>query len=420
MVVVSAENVSKSYRLGAVGSASLQEDFERFWARIRRRPDPLLKVDQHARNDGHGHFWALRDVSFDVNQGDVIGIIGRNGAGKSTLLKILSQVTGPTSGRIRLRGRIASLLEVGTGFHQDLTGRENIFLNGAILGMTKAEIRQKLDEIIDFSGVEEFIDTPVKRYSSGMNVRLAFAVAAHLEPEILIVDEVLAVGDAAFQRKCLGKMGDVARTGRTILFVSHDLGSVSRLCHRGVLLADGRVEASGYIADVIARYTSDPSQLVDGYAELSTRADRTGSQAVRLHSIELLADSKRSALFEIGSCLTAAMALDVKANVGPLRIVMVVNAQNGTAAMELHNSDSGHSLSPQQGRHRITVHVPQLRLYPGDYAVDVWIGDDQANRLDYVKDAIKFQMVQTPTSGIGRTLLRNEAVVYERSEWVND
>ncbi len=421
MVVVSAEKVSKAYRLGVVGGASLQEDFQRFWARIRRQPDPLLKVDHlHARNDGHGHFWALRDVSFEVNQGDVIGIIGRNGAGKSTLLKILSQVTGPTSGQIRLRGRIASLLEVGTGFHQDLTGRENVFLNGAILGMTKAEIRRKLDEIIDFSGVEEFIDTPVKRYSSGMNVRLAFAVAAHLEPEILIVDEVLAVGDAAFQKKCLGKMGDVARNGRTILFVSHDLGSVSRLCQRGILLADGRIESSGHIADVIAQYGMDGTRSVDGYADLSGRADRTGSQTVRLHSIELRAGSKRSAVFEIGSCLTAAIVLDVKNHVGPVRVAMVVNTQNGTPVLEMHNSDSDHVWAPGAGQHRLTVHVPKLRLYPGDYSVDIWIGDDQAHRLDYVKDTIKFQMVQTPDSGIGRTLLRNEAVVYERSEWVND
>ena len=228
--VISVEQVSKAYRLGQIGGGTLKEDFARWCAKLSGKPDPLLKIGQehHARRMGE-QFWALENVSFEVKQGEVLGIIGRNGAGKSTLLKILSQVTTPTSGRIKIKGRIASLLEVGTGFHPDLTGRENVFLNGAILGMTKAEIRKKFDEIVAFSGVEEFIDTPVKRYSSGMYVRLAFAVAAHLEPEILIVDEVLAVGDAEFQKKCLGKMQDVATGGRTVLFVSHNMAAISRL-----------------------------------------------------------------------------------------------------------------------------------------------------------------------------------------------
>src|ERR1700722_18675097 len=235
-IVISAENISKAYRLGQIGGGTLREDFARWWAKMLRRPDPFLKIgeEHHARKMGE-QFWALDDVSFEVKKGEVLGIIGRNGAGKSTLLKILSQVTTPTSGQIKIRGRIASLLEVGTGFHPELTGRENIYLNGAILGMTKAEIRKKFDEILAFSGIEEFIDTPVKRYSSGMYVRLAFAVAAHLEPEILILDEVLAVGDAEFQKKCLGKMQDVAANdGRTVLFVSHNLGAVKALCNTAI------------------------------------------------------------------------------------------------------------------------------------------------------------------------------------------
>src|SRR5580700_6878824 len=220
-IVISVESVSKTYRLGQIGGGTLKEDFARCWSRLMRKPDPFLKIgeEHHARKMGE-LFWALDNVSFGVKRGEVLGVIGRNGAGKSTLLKILSQVTMPSSGQVKIKGRIASLLEVGTGFHPDLSGRENVFLNGAILGMTKAEIRGKFDSIVAFSEIEEFIDTPVKRYSSGMYVRLAFAVAAHLEPEILIVDEVLAVGDASFQKKCLGKMGQVSREGRTILFVS--------------------------------------------------------------------------------------------------------------------------------------------------------------------------------------------------------
>lgn len=256
--VISVENVSKSYRLGMIGGATLKEDFARWWAKARRKPDPLMKIgdEQHARRIGE-QFWALKDISFEIKEGEVLGIIGRNGAGKSTLLKILSQVTAPTSGEIKIKGRIASLLEVGTGFHPELSGRENIFLNGAILGMTKGEIRRKFDEIVAFSGIEEFIDTPVKRYSSGMYVRLAFAVAAHLEPEILIVDEVLAVGDAAFQKKCLGKMKDVAGRGRTVIFVSHTMSAVKTLCSRAILLEGGRVQLDTLAEEAVAAYLNE-------------------------------------------------------------------------------------------------------------------------------------------------------------------
>ena len=229
--VISIENLSKSYRLGTIGSGTIREDLDRWWAKLRKRADPTLKIgeEHRARHVGQ-EFWALEDISFKIEGGDVLGVMGRNGAGKSTLLKILSRVTGPTSRFVKIRGRIASLLELGTGFHPELTGRENIFLNGSILGMTKIEIRNKFDEIVAFSEIGNFIDTPVKRYSSGMYVRLAFAVAAHLEPEILIVDEVLAVGDTQFQKKCLAKMGDVSREGRTILFVSHNLDTIRNLC----------------------------------------------------------------------------------------------------------------------------------------------------------------------------------------------
>ena len=239
--VFSVENLSKSYKLGQIGTGTFSRDIEMWWARRRGKPNPFLKIGQTDDASLEGEtLWALRDVSFEVQQGEVLGIIGRNGAGKSTLLKILSRVTAPTSGLVKVKGRIASLLEVGTGFHPELTGRENIYLNGAILGMSKEEVRRKFDEIVAFAEIEKFIDTPVKRYSSGMYVRLAFAVAAHLETEILLVDEVLAVGDAEFQKKCLGKMGDVAsQEGRTVLFVSHNMEAVQNLCKQAIVLDKG-------------------------------------------------------------------------------------------------------------------------------------------------------------------------------------
>lgn len=256
MAVIKVENLSKIYRLGEISTGTFFRDFERWFARMRGKPDPYTRIGEadHGNRESD-EIWALRDVSFEVEQGEVLGIIGRNGAGKSTLLKILSRVTAPTSGQIKVKGRVASLLEVGTGFHPELTGRENIYLNGAILGMTKAEVRRKFDEIVDFAGVEQYIDTPVKRYSSGMHVRLAFAVAAHLDPEILVVDEVLAVGDAEFQKKCLGKMGEVARGGRTVLFVSHQMNAIQELCQRAMLLQKGYMSLeSGDVRFVIKEY----------------------------------------------------------------------------------------------------------------------------------------------------------------------
>ena len=256
--VIKVQNLSKQYRLGTVGTGTLVHDINRFWYKVLGKDDPYLLISEsndRTKQGSSDYVWSLKDVSFDINQGAVVGIIGRNGAGKSTLLKILSRTTAPTTGTVKIKGRVASLLEVGTGFHPELTGRENIFLNGAILGMTKKEIRSKFDEIVDFSGVERYIDTPVKRYSSGMYVRLAFAVAAHLESEILIVDEVLAVGDAEFQKKCLGRMKDVSqRDGRTVLFVSHNMGAVRGLCTEAMLLEVGSIQTAGSVEDVVSAY----------------------------------------------------------------------------------------------------------------------------------------------------------------------
>lgn len=257
-LAIKAEYISKQYRLGEVGTGTLTHDLNRFWHKLRGNEDPYLKIGDDNDRSSKGtsdYVWSLRDVNFEIGKGDAVGIIGRNGAGKSTLLKLLSKVTKPTTGSFKVNGRIASLLEVGTGFNPEMTGRENIYLNGAILGMRRAEITKKLDEIIAFSGVERYIDTPVKRYSSGMYVRLAFAVAAHLESEILIVDEVLAVGDAEFQKKCLGKMGDVSRgEGRTVLFVSHNMAAVKSLCTSGIVMEHGKVVFQGDINDSINTY----------------------------------------------------------------------------------------------------------------------------------------------------------------------
>ena len=262
-VVIKAENISKQYRLGLVGTGTVRDDMKRWWYNLRGKEDPFLKIGEANDRSSKGesdYVWSLRDINFEINQGDSVGIIGRNGAGKSTLLKILSQVTQPTTGKIYTKGRIASLLEVGTGFHPEMTGRENIYLNGAILGMRKHEITRKLDEIIAFSGVERYIDTPVKRYSSGMYVRLAFAVAAHLESEILIVDEVLAVGDAEFQKKCLGKMNDVSKgEGRTVLFVSHNMAAVESLCTKAFSLKNGSLIDSGTPSKIITDYLAHNS-----------------------------------------------------------------------------------------------------------------------------------------------------------------
>jgi len=287
---IKVENLSKAYQLGDFGTGTITRDFERFWARVRGKEDPFLKIGEVNDRTIKGEsnvVWSLKDLNFDIEQGEAIGIIGRNGAGKSTLLKILSRVTSPTTGSVKIKGRVASLLEVGTGFHPELTGRENIYLNGAILGMRKAEIKRKFDEIVDFSGVERYIDTPVKRYSSGMYVRLAFAVAAHLESEILIVDEVLAVGDADFQKKCLGKMGEVSKgTGRTVLFVSHNMDSISRLCSSSIYLNNGTILGYDRTSLIINDYLT---------AEVKKTSSKTwqdgkspGNSEVRLRAVRII------------------------------------------------------------------------------------------------------------------------------------
>ncbi len=288
--VIKVENLSKQYRLGEVSTGSIAHDINRFWYRVRGKEDPYLKIGEEndRTNKGNSEYvWALRDINFEVRQGEILGIIGRNGAGKSTLLKILSRTTTPTTGSIKIKGRVASLLEVGTGFHPELSGRDNVFLNGAILGMTKAEIKRKFDEIVDFAGVERYIDTPVKRYSSGMYVRLAFGVAAHLEPEILIVDEVLAVGDAEFQKKCLGKMQDVSnKEGRTVLFVSHNMTAIKNLCNTTLYMKHGTLAEIGKTDSIINSYLSNyiNNSLLQKF---DSPENAPGNQGVRLKKVEI-------------------------------------------------------------------------------------------------------------------------------------
>jgi len=344
-IVIQVENISKYYRLGLVGTTTLEDDLHRAWAKLRGKPDPTLKIGQEENNGDDDHIWALRDISFEVKQSEILGIIGRNGAGKSTLLKILSRVTAPTSGECRVKGRIASLLEVGTGFHPELTGRENIFLNGAILGMTKDEIRKKFDEIVAFSEVGKFIDTPVKRYSSGMYVRLAFAVAAHLDPEILIVDEVLAVGDAQFQKKCLGKMREVGKEGRTVLFVSHNMGAINNLCSRALLLEKGRL-----VLDSTAEETTDKYlgyQVVESAVATEEEINkRMGGKIlrdfayVRLKKVALLdKENNTKNLFDADEPIQISLEFECLQSVPDLRLVLFIVDKNDTPIYGSQNTD---------------------------------------------------------------------------------
>jgi len=320
MTAIEFDNISKQYRLGLVSTGTLRHDLNRWWVTsVLGREDPYLKIGEtndRATRGNSEYVWALKDINFKVEQGDVVGIIGKNGAGKSTLLKLLSRVTAPTTGTIRARGRIASLLEVGTGFHGEMTGRENIYLNGAILGMTKAEIDRKLDEIIDFSGCERYIDTPVKRYSSGMTVRLGFAVAAHLDPEILVVDEVLAVGDAEFQKKAIGKMQDVSRgEGRTVLFVSHNMNSIKRLCNSGVLLENGMVKYLGGVEKCVEYYIDDNVNTdLCSYRRIDDSMREPFNKKITIEEARLLND-----VYSVGSDETLEIELTLQRHYGHIK-----------------------------------------------------------------------------------------------------
>jgi lipopolysaccharide transport system ATP-binding protein len=347
-----------------------------------------------------GSFWALRDVSFEVKPGEVVGIIGRNGAGKSTLLKILSRITAPTNGRVVLNGRVASLLEVGTGFHHELSGRENVYLNGAILGMTKTEIRRKFDEIVAFAEIEKFIDTPVKRYSSGMYIRLAFAVAAHLEPEILVVDEVLAVGDAAFQKKCLGKMGEVAQGGRTVLFVSHNMAAVEHLCRRAVLLESGRMGLIGEAMPVIHRYLALQSAMRS--SRLHARTDREGNGVLRFTEVRYLVNGQPAACFQSGQEGTIVLEYVAKAErVASLRLSIGLCSLSGQVVAVLGNDLVGVEFSRLEKSGTFCCTLPRLPLTAGLYRVNVYC-EINGVVADWVQDAADVQVESGDYFGTGR------------------
>lgn len=393
-VVLRVENLSKVYRLGELNRGVFWRDWK------RKLSGDMTEVAE----DDPQMFWALRDISFEVNEGEVVGLLGRNGAGKSTLLKVLAQITAPTHGCVKLRGRVASLLEVGTGFHVEMTGRDNVFLNGTILGMSRREVQSKFDEIVAFSGIEEFIDTPVKRYSVGMRVRLAFAIAAHLEPEILLVDEVLAVGDAAFQQRCLGKVGEVARAGRTVLFVSHNAASVESLCQRGIVLQNGRLSFDGTQTDALEFLGSE--QHASG-ADLESRTDRTGSGEVRIASIAVRSSQGRIVTgVRAGQDLEFALHFRRKVSrpFPQLTVQVQVTTHLGAPVFSQGNLWTGQAFGeiPEQGT--LLCRIPKLPLPVGHYRVGFRLTADSRDRdvLDAMDHALDFQVEAGDFFGSGK------------------
>lgn len=399
MSIISVSSLGKQYRLGSHGHDTLR--------------DQLASLFKRKKNTEDREFWALKDVNFEVQPGEVLGIIGRNGAGKSTLLKVLSQITEPSEGEVRIRGRVASLLEVGTGFHPELSGRENVFLNGAILGMSRQEIRSKFDEIVAFAEVEKFIDTAVKHYSSGMYVRLAFAVAAHLEPEILIIDEVLAVGDAAFQKRCLGKMGQVARGGRTVLFVSHNLPAVSTLCSRALFLVQGRVEADGPTDSVVAKYLA--SGRPEGHGVFRAPS-RTGSGRVRVTDLRVRSGSGEAHV-QAGDGM--AIEVDYESSTDEaMAIQFLVGIYNSSGERALFLDSRVDPDLPETFPRRGTVRLTfdrHFSLVPGIYSVNVAL-TVHGEMSDHVPEALSFEVEEGDFFGSGRKALSSGVVMY-RNQW---
>ncbi len=400
MNAVEFENVGKQYRLGLVSTGTLSHDLNRWWAmNVLRREDPYLKIGETNDRAQRGHsdyVWALKDINFSVAESEVVGIIGKNGAGKSTLLKILSRVTTPTTGEIRIRGRIASLLEVGTGFHPEMTGRENIYLNGAIMGMRKDEITRKLDEIVDFSGCERYIDTPVKRYSSGMRVRLGFAVAAHLEPEILVVDEVLAVGDAEFQKKAIGKMQDISQgSGRTVLFVSHNMDSMLNLCQKGVLLENGMIKYQGDIMSTVSEY------LNSGNSDFRfTQSEDQSKASVYVSSVRFLGKKEQAkGIFSFGEDISLRLQIrrkpgtDIDSKTVVSVIIMTLNRTHiCNAEIPLSDMDDEKIFSlryragvllPNKYLIHVAIHVPNIRYYDRQDTCTFTVYDNGTEFLKY-------------------------------------
>jgi lipopolysaccharide transport system ATP-binding protein len=401
---IKVENLSKAYQLGDFGTGTISRDLERFWAKARGKEDPFLKigeVNDRTVKSKSNVVWSLKDLTFDIEQGDAVGIIGRNGAGKSTLLKILSRITAPTAGVVKIKGRVASLLEVGTGFHPELTGRENIYLNGAILGMRKKEIARKFDEIVDFAGVDRYIDTPVKRYSSGMYVRLAFAVAAHLESEILIVDEVLAVGDAEFQKKCLGKMGEVSKgEGRTVLFVSHNMAAIKTLCTTGIILVNGQLAFTGRQLEAVNYYQVNNN--IDSYFEhINDMHLAPGNNNIRILKFKIEALHGES--ISISSGLSFEISFyNQKPNIN---LDCTFELKNGDEIPVFHNG----ALISQKNDSKMGIYtvkgiLPPYLLNAGNYSFKIIFGENQRYELFSIDNFIRFE-VENESKGSNSSLI---------------
>jgi len=420
--ILKIENISKRYSVGKREHyRTLRESLvESVTAPARGLVSLFSNKGDRSLARKQDHVWALKDVSLEVMPGEVMGVIGRNGAGKSTLLKILSRITEPTHGRVELYGRVGSLLEVGTGFHPELTGRENIFLSGAILGMRRAEIARKFDEIVDFSEIEQFIDTPVKRYSSGMYVRLAFAVAAHLDPEILVVDEVLAVGDLSFQKRCLGKMGDVAREGRTILFVSHNMASIQALCTHCAIIRNGRLEAIGEPNVMVGRYMSTELIKDPGTRSLVGHPGRVRSSIPIMTEVTVLSDSSESVgAMKMGSSLSVRVNFSAPYPVRSILAVTVKTAQG----MPIFGVSNRWTLQGFDGlcadKGTITCNFERLPLMPGTYILDLYLGDfaDQTRDLDIIIDAVSIEVFPADIYGTGLTPRSMDGPIFCHADW---
>lgn len=411
MNVIKVENISKQYRLGQVGSKTMAADFKRWLYNLQGKEDPFAKIGEtndRSKKGSSEYVWALKDINFDVKQGEVLGIIGKNGAGKSTLLKILSRVTTPSTGKISIHGRMASLLEVGTGFHPELTGRENVFLNGAIMGMSKAEIKSKFDEIVDFSGVERYIDTPVKRYSSGMHVRLGFAVAAHLEPEILVVDEVLAVGDAEFQKKCLGKMKSVSGEGRTVLFVSHNMGAIQNLCTSALYLKNGLLHNTGPTEKIIAEYLSNETTL-SGKISFEKR-EELPLQINELTIVDSNGESTSSLL--CGEQFKLELNLEMYETKGNVEIGIGI-ADN----MDFNvYSDKSDSFQLNKGVNKFIYTNKHTILAPGNYMVTVNIFFN-GKSIDYKEKILSFEVSELTANGVTYNLRPGEGTIVTNGDF---
>lgn len=420
-VVLKIENVSKQYRLGQVGTGTLSSDLSRWWNKIRGKEDPFLTVgdvNERSTKALSDYVWALKGINFEVKRGEVIGIVGKNGAGKSTLLKILSQVTTPTTGKVKVKGRIASLLEVGTGFQPELTGYENIFLNGAILGMTKKEIKSKLDEIIDFSGVERYINTPVKRYSSGMYVRLAFAVAAHLEPEILIIDEVLAVGDADFQKKCLGKMKDVSQEGRTVLFVSHNMPSIKALCTRGIILKNGSVDFQGGIQSTIDKYF-ESTVTMEKMGVIPENFERYNTGEAKITKAAIL-NNKNEVTDEVFFKAPIKMRFEIKVEKEIPQAIIDVKIVTKEGIIISHSTnvfDGSKAYFLKPGIHNFEAQIDNP-IQPGFYSLNCGIHHIEGKTIDYLENFYDFNVLKV-ASGTDQDYVFNwqQGYVQIPSQW---